>query len=197
LAEECFRGLRKLGMRDEIDRLLTQMAQRLLQGRDLQALDSDDAAENLAALRALLHVADGWFYFGREKQAVRVLNLARTVLLRRGHEESPADISLGGNVPREQRTLLACTYATVLTRAPAGLAQSRLEELFHRLRGIRDTYTTCEYYGRLQLQVVEAVVLAVTSESFRMGADARRWLDDDEFLIRRRIHHDVRTMMTV
>ena len=35
-----------------------------------------------------------------------------------------------------------------------------------------------------------AVVLAVVNEDSAMGADARRWLDDDEFIVRRRIHRD-------
>jgi hypothetical protein len=40
--------------------------------------------------------------------------------------------------------------------------------------------------------VVEAMVLAAVSDDFTLGADARRWLDDDEYLIRRRVHADVR-----
>src|SRR5262249_10101164 len=82
-----------------------------------------------------------------------------------------------------------------LGRAPVDVAQRRLEELFGKLEGIRDAFGTSKYYGWLQLQIVEAVVLAVASEDFLMGAEARRWLDDDEFLIRRRIHRDVKAMM--
>jgi hypothetical protein len=37
--------------------------------------------------------------------------------------------------------------------------------------------------------------LAVVSDDFTLGANARRWLDDDEFLVRRRIHKDLRAMM--
>jgi len=39
------------------------------------------------------------------------------------------------------------------------------------------------------------VVLAVVSDDFTMGSQARRWLDDDEFLVRRRIHRDLKTIM--
>lgn len=36
------------------------------------------------------------------------------------------------------------------------------------------------------------VALAVSGDDFAMGAAARRWLDDDEYLVRRRIHRDTR-----
>jgi cellulose synthase operon protein C len=43
--------------------------------------------------------------------------------------------------------------------------------------------------------VIEAVVMAVVGDDFTLGASARRWLDDDEFLVRRRIHRDLRATM--
>ena len=46
-----------------------------------------------------------------------------------------------------------------------------------------------------KLDVVESVVLAVVSDDFTLGTQARRWLDDDEFLVRRRIHRDLRALM--
>jgi hypothetical protein len=48
----------------------------------------------------------------------------------------------------------------------------------------------------LQLDVIESVVLAVVSDDFTQGTQTRRWLDDDEFLVRRRIHDDHRKMVT-
>jgi hypothetical protein len=55
--------------------------------------------------------------------------------------------------------------------------------------------TTKHYYNRHQLEVIESVVLAVTHDDFTLGATARRWLEDDEFLVRKRIHHDVRAVV--
>ena len=75
------------------------------------------------------------------------------------------------------------------------IAQKRLEEVFKSLKGVKDTYTTSSHFSVSQLDVVESVVLAVVSDDFTMGTQARRWLDDDEFLVRRRIHHDVRKAM--
>jgi hypothetical protein len=181
LAGQCLRGLRKLGMRDEIDRLLTQMADVILRGKPLSSLD--DRADRPAALRALLHVAGGWLYFGRDERAEPVLKAARAALF--------AEVPVGSG---QQHADLACAYATTLGQAQVEVAKQRLGEIFDRVTGVRDTYTTNSHYSQSQLKVAEAVVRAVVSEDFTLGAQARRWLDDDEFLVRRRIHRELREM---
>ena len=95
----------------------------------------------------------------------------------------------------QERAKLANTYAATLGQAPVETAQRGMEELFEKLKGFQDSFTSARYYSRLQLGVIEAVVLAVVSDDFTLGANARRWLDDDEFLVRRRVHRDVRTLM--
>jgi hypothetical protein len=198
LAEQSFRGLRKLGMRDEIGRLLRQMAELLISSRGLRslaALLAHATAEGVAnqdktlveALAALLHVAGSWYYFGETGQAEQVLEAARRLLL-------------GGSLLDQklylapQQTQLACAYVAALAQAPAEVAQSRIEELFSRL-AVRDTFTTSTHYKVSLLSVVEAIVLAVATEEATTGAEVRRWLDEDEFLIRRRIHRDLREAM--
>ncbi len=182
IAGKYFRGLRKLGLREEIDQLLKLMTSVILGGKDLQSLDFHKGGTGVAALRALLHVAAGWYFFGRDAQAEPVVQTARALLYKTELEH------------REQ-TALACAYAATLGQAPVELAQQGLEELFQRLKGVRDNWTTNRYYSLSQLKVVEAVVLAIVSDDFTLGADARRWLDEEEFLVRRRIHKDLRTML--
>ena len=75
------------------------------------------------------------------------------------------------------------------------LALNRLAELFRNMRHLKDTFTTAKYYARLHLNIIEAVVLAVVSDDFAMGPAARKWMDDDEYLVRRRIHRDHRAML--
>ncbi len=183
LAAQCFRGLRKLGMREEIDGLLTQMAQVLLGGQDPRALNAANLPTQPASLRALLHVAGGWYYFGRDKQAEPVLQKVRGVLFAKDSGLLPKDLSQ-----------LACTYAATAGQAPIEAARQRLEELFTKLPPIRDALTTQSHYYLLHLNVVEAVVLAVVSDDFTTGSSARRWLDDDEYLVRQRIHRDLRAL---
>jgi hypothetical protein len=127
----------------------------------------------------MLHVAAGRFYFGRNEQAEAVLNVARATLF-----QNVLDAA--------RQTELACTYAATLGYAPVEQAQTRVDELFHKLEGIRDTFTTSSHYSRFQLALVENVVLALVSEEFTLSTAVRRWLDDEEFLIRQRIHRDLR-----
>src|SRR5260370_1090725 len=63
LAARCLRGVRKLGMPDEIDHLLKLMAKMILGDMDMKTLIAKPAATTPATLRALLHVAGGWYYF--------------------------------------------------------------------------------------------------------------------------------------
>jgi hypothetical protein len=182
LAAQCFRGLRKLGMRDEIDQVLRQMAELVLEGQDVKNIDFKKREQGAAALRALLQVAAGWYFFGRDNQADPILQVARQFLLQ-------------GDLPAREQTDLAKAYAASVGQAQVEVAQKRLEEIFKSLKGIKDTYTTSTHFSVSQLDVVEAVVLAVVSDDFTMGTQARRWLDDDEFLVRRRIHRDLRAVM--
>jgi hypothetical protein len=175
LARGCFRGLRKLGMREEIDRLLAQMSEMALDDNDLGSLEPE-------RLRALLLVAGEWYFFGRDSQAEPILQAARTVLLK------------GDLHPRDQ-TPLACVYARTVGQAPVAVAQKRLEEIFTSVKGVKDSFMTSSHFSVFQLDLIEAVVLAVVSDDFTLGTQARRWLDEDEFLVRRRIHRDVRAVM--
>jgi hypothetical protein len=181
LAGQCFRGLRKVGMRDEIDPLLKRMADLLLDGKDIEAVDVSKAGLKGPALRALLQVAGNWYYFGRDHRAELVIQAARAALY-------------GGTLEIKEKRRLACTYAATVVKAPVELAQARLEELFRKLRGVRDSWTTSSHYSVLEMEVLEAVVMAVVGDESALGGNSRRWLDDDEFLVRRRIHRDLKTL---
>ncbi len=175
---QCFRGLRKLGLRDGVDQLLGQTAELILGGRAANDFvkERDDAG-----LCSLLQVAAGWLYFGREREAEPILQAARQLLLGNDATFWPT-----------KRTALACAYVTALGQTRLETAQKRLEELFDRLEPIRDAFVTHKWYSQAQLKVIEGIVLAVAGDDFALGANARRWLDDDEFLVRRRIHAEYR-----
>ena len=87
-------------------------------------------------------------------------------------------------------------YVTALGQAPPQLAQERIEELFApgRMDRLHNTFTSAAYYSRFHLNIAEAVVLALVTEDLALGPAARRWLDDDEYLIRRRVHRDLHEM---
>jgi len=43
--------------------------------------------------------------------------------------------------------------------------------------------------------VIEAAVLALVHEDFLVDSGSRRWLDEDEFAVRQRIHADMRAAL--
>src|SRR5262249_19057316 len=112
---QCFRGLRKLGMREEIDQLLNQLSHQILKAQHVQELDVT-TTHGPDALQMLLHIAGAWLYFGRDR-------LAEPILQR-------AQIALFGNEVKNMnpRTLLACAYAAAVGEGPIEVAQKRLEE---------------------------------------------------------------------
>lgn len=184
LAGQGLRGLRKLGLREEIETLLHRMSDLVMQGQNLPAVRARLRDNWVHSLRALLQIASGWLYFGQLDEAVPILDQAARVLFDPDTTVAPA-----------YRTKLACRYVEALGQLPVEIALKRFEELFQRLNQLYDTFTTNSHYSLSQLQVVEAVVLAVVSDDFAVGQNVRRWLDEDEYLVRRRIHRDLRTLM--
>jgi hypothetical protein len=180
LGAQCLRGLRKLGLRDEIHAILNTMAEVITGGKPLPTLAGKKNWSD--RLRTLLHVAAGWYYFDMQDEAKPVMEQARTMLFR-------------GELSSMERARLACAYAATLGQAPVDFSLQCIDELFQALRGVKDTLTTNTHYSLTQLTVIEAVVLAVVTEDFALGTTARRWLDDEEFLIRRRVHGDVHALM--
>ncbi|NUQ64872.1 MAG: hypothetical protein HUU20_20605, partial [Pirellulales bacterium] len=184
---ECFRGLRKLGMRDEIGRLLSRVS--------ALAHAARPAAEHgHVSLRLLLLAAGGWLFFGQRHDAIGALEEVRPSLLR-------------GPWKPAERTELARAYLGALGFAPAEFALPRIEALFAPgppnadggqepcLPPVHDNLTTTSHFSLFQLKIVEALVLAIVGEQFAVNSESRRWLDEDEFLVRRRIHRDVRAAL--
>ncbi|HJT79303.1 MAG TPA: hypothetical protein VJ739_19055, partial [Gemmataceae bacterium] len=210
LAGQCFHGLRKLGLRDQIDTLLGQTVEVLLQGQGMRSLpdllqalpETVKPAENTAsqsklqnlnrinaliAFRSILHVAGTWHYFGRHEQAKPVLDAARRVLLE-GHLLNPKQALA------HQQTLLARAYVRSALQGPNDTAQQRVTEILERLR-VHDSWVTGSHFKLSQLIVLDAIVLGAVGDGATLGGEARRLLDEDEYLVRRRIHNDLRAAM--
>ena len=182
---QSFRGLRKLGMRDEIGRLLDRTAGVILGDAPVADPSSRSGLGSQAhgrRLRLLLHVASGWFESGQADRAWPILDETRTLLLE-------------GDLIAVDQTALACGYVRALGLAPAASAVPRVAELFDRLGRISDTFTTNSHYSLSKLDLVEAVVGTLASDEFLLDEAGRRWLEDDEFLVRRRVHRDVRAAL--
>ena len=182
LIGQCFRGLRKLGLHDEIERLLRRISEIVLKGHDFTKAgprNGPQAIEWSRTLKLMLQVASVWFDFGEGERAGPVLDEVRS-LLRQGEL-----------IPVEQ-TSLACSYIRSMALAPAEMALSRMEEVFDRLERVHDSFTTTSHYSLSRLDVVEAAVATLVSDDFALDRSSREQLEDDEFFVRRRIHRDVR-----
>jgi hypothetical protein len=189
LAREGLRGLRKLGLKDDISRFLTQMTELVVRQRSLPQLKKDAAGGWPTVLTALLHLAEGWLYFGGYAQARPFLDEARAELLDKAGKQDAPETSA------DERVTLARTYVTVLGRGPIDDAMARIEEVFARIGPVPNAYTTGSHFSRLHLTVVEDAVRTLVADDVGLGETARRWLDDDEYLVRRRIHRDLQAAM--
>jgi hypothetical protein len=198
VASQCLRSLRRLQLRDEIDKLLKRMQDVVLGGQDIGKLRLRHRAKDSKAagrvdlwgkvLRSLLHLAGGWLTFGLADQATPILDEARAELL----EPNPTPFAA------QEYTLLARAYVAALGHGPADTGLPRIVELFRAMDPTRITnkWTTNKFYSRFHLNVVEETVLAVVSDDFALGPAGRRWLDEDEYLVRRRIHRDMKRHLT-
>jgi cellulose synthase operon protein C len=186
VAGRSLRSFRKLGLRDEIDKLLRRLQSEVLRGRDFSALKTQFAAKPdvwADALRTLTALAGGRLAFGQTDGAEAVLDAVRGELK-----------AGGGKIAPLKYVRLACAYASAVGLGPPEFGLPRLLELFAILppERITNTLSTAPYFSRHHLAIVEEVVLALVSDDFAAGGGARRWLDDDEAAVRRRVHADVR-----
>lgn len=185
---QSFRGLRKLGMRDQIGILYGRVAEQVQASRPKGKSSANDPSE-ARSMRLLLCVAGGWYYFGQSDEANKAVDRVRKILLD------------GRLAPIEQRAL-AMAYVNAVSQAPIEDAMRRITELFSVAHGqrvvpkIEDNLTTSTHFSVSQMELIEASVLALLSDTSSLSPELQRWLDEDEFLVRKRIHDDMKRAMT-
>jgi hypothetical protein len=198
LVSHCFRSLSKLGMNDtmeEVFRELVDIQRRASQsgGKFSASWLLDTAVKTQGDLKVgkdvadlgmlLVQVAGGWLHYHKTDNARELLDAVRRVLFQ-------------GKLAEFWRMKLAAAYLAALAHAPIEFAVQSMEDLFAKLpRGESSFAGTMAYFGVRELNVVEAAVLALVGEGSYLDAQGRRWLDEDEFLVRRRIHRDLRDAM--
>jgi hypothetical protein len=177
LTGPLFRTLGKLGLADEVRHLVDDLTEGILERRTLSQLRKTPAVNWGIVLRALTHLAGGWFYLGKDEFALQILDETRDKLFQRTLRD-------------QEQAELAESYTSALGQAPPESAWPRIHELFDRL-GQLDVSTQNAAFHQCEMRVVESAVLAVAAKDFATGSRVRRWLDEDEYLIRRRIHADM------
>jgi hypothetical protein len=158
------RTLRRVGLRDEASELVLTM-QKAASGT------------GTPARIARLHGAAALAYLGRFDQARPVFEDALTVL--------------AGDLPVPACLELTRALARAVSHAPLEYALSALERLADKLPVITDSFNTNSHVCLSVVSFMESLVLGYASDDLTIGDLGRQWLDDDEYLIRRRVHRDM------
>ncbi|MDQ3370549.1 MAG: hypothetical protein M3680_34455, partial [Myxococcota bacterium] len=165
--DQSLRALRRIGLRNEIAELLAGVEATL-------ATSSAAAGSNL---RARLALAGGLAFLGDTARALPILDQARK--------------TLGESMTLTARLDLTRALAQAYAQAPLGHALGGITELAGQLRDITDSFGTNSHYCLSVLHFVESLVLGITSDDLALGEAGRRFVEDDEHLIRRRLHRDL------
>jgi cellulose synthase operon protein C len=164
LASGMLRTLRRFGLRDEAQRLLGA----------LQRAATGTATVHLIAR---LHTAAALSYLGEVDRARPVFEEALT--------------ALSAERPLPERLQLTRALTRALGTAPINYAIAGLDALQKRLDVVTDSFNTNTHVCLSVVDYMESLVLGYASEDLAIDQVARRFLDEDEYLVRRRIHRDL------
>jgi hypothetical protein len=161
------RSLRRVGLRDEAGGLL-QRASSVLKGDDTKTLI------------ARLGLAGGLAYLGQTAQAQPII------------DEAQARLSRGesGLVPVDRLKLTRST-ARALGHLPTELALPGLLRLAQQLPWVTDAFNTNSHFCLSLVDFADALVLGHVGDDLTLNEATRRFLEEDEYLVRRRVHRDV------
>jgi hypothetical protein len=172
-----YRTLGKVGARDLLQPIIERMAEQLLGEGGLERLRSRPAVNWGIVLKALTQLAGGWYYLDHDDRAIEIVDEIRTRLFAR-------------TLRAEEQTDLAVAYASLLGLSPPATAWERISDLCMNLGCLSIPGTVNTHVHQIELRTFEAAILAVTSTDFSTGGAIRKWLDEDEYVVRRRIHRD-------
>ena len=161
--DQSLRALRRIGLRHEIAALLAGVERAL--------------GDRGGDLIARLAIAGGLAYLGDTARALAILEEGRG--------------KLGDALKMPDRLALTRALAQAYAQAPLGPALAGIAELAAQLRDIHDNFGTNSHFCLSVLDFVESLVLGVTSDDLALGEAGRRFVEDDEHLIRRRLHRDL------
>ena len=190
VAVPALRSLRRLGLREEIDKLagrLPEVAFGTLPVTGVPARYLAKPATLGLAVPAALAVAAGWNLVGLADRAAPVLADAEGLLT-----GPQADKLSALHYPRAVQAYLAAAGF-----GPPDVGLQRLTRLFAAMREPRlagrvlNTRSSSPILSVFHLAVAEEAVLAASGDEFALGDAGRRWLEEDEQIVRRRLHRDM------
>lgn len=161
----CLRGLRRVGLREEAADLLRTTAASL-------------RLEGIPALIVRIQLAAGLASLGHLEGAREVFKEADLAL--QAKTLQPGD-----------RIQLARALASAMSQTPHDYAVQGLARIAQQLPLVTDSFNTNSHFCLSVIQFMEGLILGYASEDLALGDVGRRWLDEDEYLVRRRINRDL------
>jgi hypothetical protein len=146
--DTCVRGLHGFGLRNELEVLLGDITAWFERegGRTVP-----DLKARCAVMGHLLTVAVGRYFLGQVTAAEALIEEVRAYLF-------------ASTLEWQDKTRLASAYAAAVACSPdRAVRRARTEELFARVEGVEDTFTSMEYFSQSRIQFLESVVLAATA----------------------------------
>jgi cellulose synthase operon protein C len=178
--QHSLRALRRIGLRAEIAELLAEAEQAR-------------SVHEPGGLDGRLAIAAGLAFLGDTARALPIFDQARAVL--GDNFRAIAEIRKDGSrLPLTRPLELTRALALAYAQAPLGDALSGIAELVQYFRDITDHHTTNSHFCLSVLHFVESLVLGITSDDLALGEASRRFVEDDEHLIRRRLHRDLEVL---
>ncbi len=160
------RSLRRVGLREEAGELLAR-AKAVLKGEDTKTL------------QGRLALAAGFSYLGQFQQAQPIIDEALSRLSRES-----------GLIHVDRLKLTRCT-ARALGHASTEVALPGLLRLAQQLPWITDSFNTNDHFCLSLVDFADALVLGHVGDDLTLNETTRRFLEEDEYLVRRRVHRDV------
>ncbi len=163
----CLRSMRRVGLSEQAVTLLEEFA-----GMSI--------GESPAQLIARIHVASGQAYLGHIERALVTL---------RATERSLSSLKL----TTKDRLSITRALSLAWSQTPPEYAAPGILQLAGQLPRITDSFNTNSHFCLSVVSFMDSLVLALASGDLAMGDFGRRWLDEDEFLVRTRMHREMGT----
>ncbi len=182
VAANAVQGLAKTGLSDLGTSFLERMEKMLTNGKPLA--DVKAANPNLWASTAagLSGVAEGWNAIGATQRADRLLNDIGADLAKPWPSTGTNDHDMVHAVSR---------YISAAGNGNPDAAVTRLANLFRSLPKLAENrMSTKTHFSEPHTTILDSLAKAMAGEGMQMSEQSKKWLDEDEYLTRRRIHSD-------
>ncbi len=192
---QWLRSLKRCGLKQQVEQLLADLSDLLFSGRTLDQLRQEYRHPSKSRywvdmLSALLQLAECWTYFGWKNRAIPIIEEVRAFLLD-NQQQKAKDRPIASRY-----TPLIRSYIRAISQLyDLDIFTAKLRELLKGMDAIPNSTVSGPLFSAFHLSIVETIVLALAGDDFILGETARRWLDEDEYLIRRRIHGDMKKLL--